>query len=171
MRFHQAFVYMRLYNLRLLLIYVLISGFILLLLLLILTIWLPVNDSDCSLRNFIIPKKQEFLVHASKVVVEPWLGQHHVYAIFTIPDVYRETPFFIVTVPGDRQYCSHPFGYDQNYDDVFAPAGTHLVRYYIRTRTGIKLIFQGLYSQLNNPEKWLLRLPKSKEQGTGNGEQ
>jgi hypothetical protein len=123
------------------------------------TIWGNVNDYDCSSADFILPKTKRFQVSATKVIVEPWLSKHHVYGIFKIPDKYKETPFFILTIPGNHQYCSRPFGYDENYDDVFAEPGTHLIRYYIRSRTGIKLIFQGLYFQLNNPNNWILSFP------------
>ncbi|MEA5618522.1 hypothetical protein VB711_11840 [Cronbergia sp. UHCC 0137] len=134
-------------------------GSILLLSLLIITIWWPVNDSNCSLVQLVKVKNKNFQVQATEVVVKPWLGEHHVYGIFMIPDVYKQTPFFVLSVPGNRQYCSTPFGYSENYDDVFAEPGTHLVRYYVKSRSAIQLILQGLYSRLNDKQNWTLTFP------------
>ncbi|AFZ57733.1 hypothetical protein H6G54_16945 [Anabaena cylindrica FACHB-243] len=138
-----------------------IYGSIFLLSCLIIVIWWPINDSPCSLVDMLKFKKANFQVQATQVVVKPWLGKHHIYAIFKVPDKYKESKF-LLTVPGNRQYCSKPFGHSQNYDDVFAEPGTHLIRHYIRTRTAVKMIFQGLYSELNNPQNWTLTFPKNK---------
>ncbi|MGM3306220.1 hypothetical protein ACSQ6I_09595 [Anabaena sp. WFMT] len=135
---------------------------ILLLSCLIIVIWWPVNDSTCSLVDVLKLKKTNFQVQATQVVVKPWQGKHHIYAIFKVPDEYKESKFFMLTVPSNRKYCSRPFGHSQNYDDVFAEPGTHLIRHYIRTRIAVKMIFQGLYSQLNNPQNWTLTFPKIK---------
>jgi hypothetical protein len=121
-----------------------------------------VNDSNCGLVTLIKLKNQNFQIKATQVVVKPWLGEHHVYGIFQVPDEYKESNFFMLTIPSDRKYCSRPFGYKQNFDDVFAEPGTHLIRRYIRSRIAVKMIFQGLYFQLNNPENWTLTFPKVK---------
>jgi len=136
-------------------------GAILLLSLLIITIWWPVTGFNCSVGNLLKLKTGSFQVKATQVIVKPWYGEHHVYGIFMIPDKYKETPFFMLSVPGNRKYCSRPFGYSQNYDNVVAEPGTHLIKHYIRTRTALKMIFQGLYFQLNNTENWTLTFPKS----------
>lgn len=137
-----------------------IYGLIFLFSLLIVIIWWPVNDSNCSLVNLLRLKKQNFPIQATQVVVKPWLGEHHVYGIFRVPDQYKETQFMMLTVPDNRKYCSRPFGYSQNYDDVFAEPGTHLIKHYIRSRIAVKMIFQGFYFQLNNPKNWTLIFPK-----------
>ncbi|MFM2061693.1 MAG: hypothetical protein RLZZ507_1363 [Cyanobacteriota bacterium] len=139
-----------------------IYGLIFLFSLLLIIIWWPVNDSNCSLVSLLRLKKQNFQVQATQVVVKPWLGEHHVYGIFQVPDEYKESRFFMLSVPGDRKYCSHPFGHKQNYDDVFAEPGTSLIKHHIRSRIAVKMIFQGLYFQLNNPQNWTLTFPKLK---------
>lgn len=128
--------------------------------LIMIIIWWPVNDSNCSPVTLLRLKKQNFQVQAKQVMVKPWLGEHHVYGIFQVPDEYKESQFFMLSIPGDRKYCSRPFGHRQNYDDFFAEPGTHLIRRYIRTRIAVKMIFQGLYFQLNNPQNWTLTFPK-----------
>ncbi|MEA5577935.1 hypothetical protein [Anabaena sp. UHCC 0451] len=140
----------------------LIYGLILLFSLFITIIWWPVNDSNCSLINLLKLKQQNFQVQATQVLVKPWLGEHHVYGIFQVPDEYKKSRFFVLSIPGDRQYCSRPFGYRENYDDVFAEPGKLLIKHYIRSRIAVKMIFQGLYFQLNNPQNWTLTFPKLK---------
>jgi hypothetical protein len=110
-----------------------------------------------ALRIFKTPK---FTVSATKVVVQPWLGEHHVYGIFMVPDQYKQTPFFILSVKDVANKCSRPFGNNQYYDGVFAEPGTHLIRNYIRTRTAIQSISKGLYFQLNDPKNWTLIFPE-----------
>lgn len=134
----------------------LIFVLVVLLSLIIITVWWPINSSRCYSAAFLSSKTQKIQVQASKVVVEPWRGEHHVYGIFMVPDEYKETPLFVFTVKGYGSKCSRPFGYSQNYDDIFAEPGTHLVRHYLRTRIALRLILKGLYFQLNDPQNWTL---------------
>ncbi|MBD2450155.1 hypothetical protein H6G76_23935 [Nostoc sp. FACHB-152] len=129
---------------------------------LIITLWWPVNGSQCNWKAFLASTTQKFSVQASQIVVQPWFGEHHVYGIFMVPDEYQQTPFFVLTVPGGDSYCSKPFGYSQNYNDVFAEPGTHLIRYYLRTRIALRLMLQGLYFQLNDKQNWTLTYPQAK---------
>ncbi|BBD60639.1 hypothetical protein NIES2109_34380 [Nostoc sp. HK-01] len=134
--------------------------FILLFSILIVILWWPVHDTQCNSEAFLKSNRQKLQIPASQVVVEPWRGEHHVYGIFMVPDEYKEAPFFVLTVMGGSSYCSKPFGYSQNYDDVFAEPETHLIRYYLRTRLALRLIFQGSYFQLNDKQNWFLTYPK-----------
>lgn len=128
----------------------------------LITLWWPSDDTQCNSEAFLASKTQKFQVPATKVVVQPWRGEHHVYGIFMVPDEYKKTPFFVLTVKGGESKCSKPFGYSQNYDDIFAEPNTHLIRNYFKTRIALRLILQGLYSQLNNPQNWTLTYPQGK---------
>ncbi|MCV3214003.1 hypothetical protein OGM63_10825 [Plectonema radiosum NIES-515] len=125
-----------------------------------LTLWMPLNDTDCNAELFLRSKTPKFQVHATKVVVKPWFGEHHVYGIFMVPDKYKEPPFFILTVKGLGSFCEKPFGNSQYYDDIFAEPGTHIIRDYIRTRLALRLILQGLYFQLHDKYNWSLTYPE-----------
>ncbi|MBD2196518.1 MULTISPECIES: hypothetical protein [Calothrix] len=124
------------------------------------TLLWPVNDSQCNSEAFLASNIQKFQVQATKVVVQPWLGEHNVYGIFMVPDKYKQAPFFVLTVKGFGHECSKPFGYGQKYDDISAHPGTHLVRDYIRTRTAMRLMLQGLYWQINDKQNWTLTYPE-----------
>ncbi len=124
------------------------------------TLWLPLNDSDCNSEPFMASKTQKFQVHATKVVVQPWRGEHQVYAIFMVPNKYERSPFFILTVKGLGSFCEKPFGNSQYVDDISAEPGTHLIKDYIRTRLALRLILQGWYFQLNDKSNWSLTFPQ-----------
>jgi hypothetical protein len=135
---------------------------ILLLSVIIITVWWPVNDSDCNSKALLASKTTKFQVHATKVIIQPWRGRHHVYGIFMIPDEYKQAEFFVVTVQGAGSYCSKQFGYQKNSNDILAEPGTYLVRKFIRTRTALRLIFQGLYFQIKDKKNWTLTFPELK---------
>lgn len=119
----------------------------------------PSHNSNCDATNFLESNAEKFQVSATKVVVKPWRGEHHIYGIFMVPDEYKETPFFVLTVKGAGRYCKKPFGNSQYYDGVKAKPGTHLIRDYIRTRLGLRLIFKGLFHQINDKQNWTLTFP------------
>ncbi|MDZ8189963.1 MAG: hypothetical protein RMX96_34650 [Nostoc sp. ChiSLP02] len=126
----------------------------------IITLWWPVNDSVCNFEDFLASNTTKFEVKASKVVVQPWLGKHKSYGIFMIPEEYKKAPFFVLTVKGAGSYCSKQYGYKKNFDGIFAQPGTYLVRKFIRTRTAVRLILQGLYFQINDKNNWTLTFPQ-----------
>ncbi|WP_246162805.1 hypothetical protein [Brasilonema sennae] len=138
--------------------------FILLLLLTSLTtlyLWFPVDDSNCNIKAVLRPRFGKYDVYATKVVVQPWLGEHQVYGIFMVPDKYKDAPFFVLTVKGAGSNCEKPFGTLQEVDGIFAEPGTHLIRDYIRTRTAFRLILQGMYNELKDPQSWKLTYPRN----------
>ncbi len=135
---------------------------ILLLSLSVITLWWPVNDSDCNFKTFLASKTTKFQVNATKVIVQPWRGRHNVYGIFTIPDEYKKAPFFVLTVKGAGSYCLKQFGHKQNFNGIVAEPGNYLVKKPIRTRTALRLILQGLYFQINDKKNWTLTFPEPK---------
>lgn len=120
---------------------------------------IPSHDVDCEAEPFMSSNSQKFQVPATKVVVQPWLGEHHVYAIFAVPNQYKQTPFFILTVKGAGDFCEKPFGNSQYIDGIAAQPNTHLIKDYIRTRLALKLILQGLYNQIQQKSNWTLTYP------------
>jgi hypothetical protein len=146
--------------------------FIFLLSLSIITLWWPVNDSVCNSEAFLASNTTKFQIQATKVVVKPWLGKHKSYGIFMIPDEYKQTPYFVLTVKGAGNYCSKQFGYRKKIDDIVAQPETYLLRKFIRTRTSVRLILQGLYFEINDKKNWTLTFPlisSDSEQGRIDG--
>jgi hypothetical protein len=122
-------------------------------------LFMPLHDIDCEAEPFMSSSSPKFQVQATKVVVQPWLGEHQVYAIFTVPNQYKQTPFFILTVKGAGDFCEKPFGNSQYINGISARPDTHLIKDYIRTRLALKLIFQGLYNQIKDKSSWTLTYP------------
>jgi hypothetical protein len=138
----------------------LIYGLVLLFSMGVITLWWPVNDGNCNGTAFLRSKTPKFQVQATKVVIQPWRGEHHVYGIFMVPNEYKQTPFFVLSIKDYIHECSQPFGYVQYLDGILAEPGTHLIRDYMRTRTAMRLIFQGLYFHLNDIQNWTLIFPQ-----------
>ncbi len=107
-------------------------------------------------------------IRATKVVVQPWLGQHQVYGIFMVPDRYRHNKNYAVTmtVRGfDHQFAvverSDKRLEDLNArlqyaDHVFAPPGHYLLRMYVPTRVALWFLVNGLFGDLRRPCDWTL---------------
>lgn len=122
-------------------------------------LWLPVNDADCDATDFLASNSGKYQLQATKVVVKPWLGEHHIYGIFMVPDEYRVTPFFVLNVKGAITNCEKPFGDLETIDGVIAKPGTHLIRDFIRTRVALRAIIRGKYNQINDQSNWSLIFP------------
>jgi hypothetical protein len=98
-------------------------------------------------------------IHAAKVVVQPWLGPHHVYGVFIVPNRFR----------GDKKYAvsltirglDHHFAVAENpnrrhADYVFAPPGHYVLRGYVPTRLALWSLATGLFDDLRHACNWTL---------------
>ncbi|MBA3921382.1 MAG: hypothetical protein H0X31_06660 [Nostocaceae cyanobacterium] len=136
---------------------------LLLLSLIIVTLWWPLHDSDCNAAPFLASTAAKYEVQATKVVVQPWRGEHHVYAIFIVPDQYKASPFFVLTIKNAVSACEYPFGNSQYIEGIAAQPGTHLIKDYIRTRLALRLILQGFYQDLRLRQNWSLIYPQDQQ--------
>jgi len=104
-------------------------------------------------------KAQE--IRATKVVVQPWLGKHHVYGVFMVPEQYKHKNKYMVrmTVHGFDGYFAVGEGSDKQYmDDALAAPGRSLLRGYLPTRVALWFMVNGLFGDLRHPCNWLLVL-------------
>lgn len=119
----------------------------------------PPLEDWCTGVGYLPANRPTKSVHAVKVVVEPLLGRHQVYAIFQL-DRKKSPPGkpVILTVASAGTYCeaAGSGGLFQQFDGVEASPGYYLSRHYIRTRTAIWLSFQGMFKQLKQPQSWTL---------------
>ena len=100
-----------------------------------------------------------YKAHPIQVVVEPWLGEHHVYALFVLPKKYRYTPSdyeMVVTVKGSNVSVNPTLANPKLYKPVDVPEGYYLVVSHFWTRETIWLILQGKYRELQYPCNWTL---------------
>lgn len=100
----------------------------------------------------------EHWFQATHVVVKPWLGQHHVYGIFAIPEQYKFDHLFTAKLviqgvhhellAGSPEYTDMP-------SSTWEP-GSYRKRVYLSTRATLKFIAFGRFSDLTMPCHWWL---------------
>jgi hypothetical protein len=94
-------------------------------------------------------------IHPDKVVVKPWKGEHHVYAIFNVPGGHKNTKYFRVSVPEYGILCGQlAYGGLKEVNGVSAKPGHYLMKGYIKTRTTLWLISKGKREDLKDPTNW-----------------
>jgi hypothetical protein len=96
--------------------------------------------------------------HPIKIVAEPWRGEHHVYAIFTVPLQYKknyersrmlvkgsDTPWYVTLTDGQK------YG-------VTTPEGHFLLIGFFRTRMALWYWISGKFGDLQQPCNWTLHI-------------
>ncbi|MBD2178278.1 hypothetical protein H6F42_15275 [Pseudanabaena sp. FACHB-1998] len=96
-----------------------------------------------------------------KITVQPWLGEHHVYALFAVPKKYGNAYYasysdVLVTVKGVTQPITATKANPSLYERVDVSEDSSLMVAYLWTRETIWQILQGKYGELTNPCNWTL---------------
>jgi len=133
-------------------------GICLLLPLLVVVVWNWINRPvvDCNS----VPSVDNRIIRAEKVVAQPWLGQHHVYGIFIIPEVYGDSKKYYATM--SIRGLSGPFAVGQGGERLFGskiviPPGYYPKKVYVPTRTALKALVIGGFRDLKNSCNWTLQ--------------
>jgi hypothetical protein len=101
-------------------------------------------------------------LHPQKVVVAPWKGRHHVYAMFVVPAGYQPDEFVTVTFADGQAYCAETKTLRPHIaDDLSVPPGHYVVQALLRTRTTIGLLSSGKKAELEQPQNWTLATQKN----------
>ncbi len=121
---------------------------------------------SCQQSEFISTStSNKFYIHPEKIVVEPWRGRHHVYAIFMIPSEHINDHFLKVTIEGMDSICGVMTYLGQNSTDgINAKPGYYLSKGWLQTRMALWLMFQGKYKQLKHSGNWILGYRKKQYQ-------
>ncbi|WP_197480174.1 MULTISPECIES: hypothetical protein [unclassified Anabaena] len=102
-------------------------------------------------------KEVRYYTTPEKIIIKPWLGQHHVYGVFMIPTGYRYDYLFKLSLPGENTRCGAVQPTSESLvPDVDVKPGYYLLKGYLNTRIALRLIFQGHLNQLKQPENWKL---------------
>jgi|CXWL01.1.fsa_nt_gi hypothetical protein len=109
---------------------------------------------DCATDRSSDPQK----IHAAKVVVEPWLGQHHVFGIFMVPLQYRGGRVYSgrITVQSFTAEFIPDQHQIQSVEDLVAEPGYYLVQGYLPTRVALWFIITGQFGELRSLCNWTL---------------
>ena len=101
---------------------------------------------------------KQYWFRATRTVVQPWRGPHHVYGIFTVPDRYWR----------DRLYTARLIiqGFTEDFpetspeggviDNGRAEPGHYIKRVYLPTRTALWFLLTGRFGDLKTPCHWWL---------------
>ena len=104
-----------------------------------------------------------YQIHPSKIIVQPWLGQHHVYGIFIVPLRYRSGRSYSGTISVGSfigEFIPDSQHQVQQIDDVVAEPGYYLVRGYLPTRVALWLLLSGQFGDLRTSCNWRLEFVK-----------
>jgi hypothetical protein len=101
-----------------------------------------------------------YKANPTKIIVQPWLGEHHVYALFSLPKRYGEafnaSSDVFVMVKGVSQPIPVTRANPSLYGFVDVNEDSFLMVAYLWTRETIWQILQGKYGELNNLCNWTL---------------
>jgi hypothetical protein len=115
------------------------------------------NRLTCQQSNVIRATGERQYTHPDKIVIEPWRGEHHVYAIFMIPGGYLNDKLFTVTIEGTGTFCGQlAFAGTTVAYGVAAKPGHYLMKALFLTRAAVWLIAQGKEDELKQPANWRL---------------
>jgi hypothetical protein len=127
------------------------------------------NRLTCQQSNVVRATGERHYTHPHKIVIEPWRGEHHVYAIFMIPGGYINDKLFTVTIEGAGTFCGElDFAGTTVADGVYAKPGYYLMKALFRTRAAVWLIAQGKEDELKQPHHWRLGYAKNIEKSRTN---
>ncbi|MBD2188156.1 hypothetical protein [Pseudanabaena mucicola] len=116
-------------------------------------------DVVCSNSLHTVNNTQIYKSHPRKIIIEPWLGQHHVYALFVVPKKYLiggEPYPAVVEVKGSTKLVSITGAKPSLYAGIDVPPDHTLVVSFFWTREVVWQILQGKYGELRQPCNWTL---------------
>jgi len=104
--------------------------------------------------------------HASKTVVQPWRGPHHVYGLFLVPSQSVEIKRYAVTISVEDAlyYCmwvEKPLRHASEVNcaersGVNCVESGGYLRQYVPTRVALWFLINGLMGDFQNPKNWAL---------------
>jgi len=124
-------------------------------------IFTDISSIPCIDTKEIAVDTKIYKTNPARVVVEPWLGEHNVYALFVLPNKYfksfseYET---LVTVRGSDEPLQVRVADLSLFKKVDIPEGHFVVIAYFWTRQSVWMMLQGKYSELQYPCSWTLYL-------------
>ena len=112
--------------------------------------------TDCRSEAPVAGK--EYGLRATRTVVQPWKGQHHVYGTFSVPDQYGRDRLYRakLVIQGFSQEFAEvsPEGGD-NYNGRAEP-GHYIKRVYLPTRAALWFLLTGRFGDLRTSCHWWL---------------
>lgn len=118
---------------------------------------LSANVGECRIDWFRKANPKTKQIYPRKVVVRPWNGEHQVYGLFLVPDVYQPGLPVLLEIKGEKTACYRPAFLSQKaVDGIEAPPGFLVLRQHLRTKYAVSLILRYGIDYLSQPENWVL---------------
>lgn len=119
---------------------------------------------ECQEWGFYRSKGQRYYTYPEKIVVQPWRGQHHVYAIFNVPNEYINDKQFTLNISDNDTFCGIlKYEGTGSIDNVSPKPGHYLMKGFINTRQALGIIIQGKGDELKQPSNWRMGYVKKDE--------
>jgi len=95
---------------------------------------------------------------ATQTAIEPWLGRHHVYGVFTIPEQYRFDHLYTAKlfIEGFPEAFEAGSPEDAEVSQASWEQGHYRKRVYLSTRTALRFLWQGRFGDLRTTCHWWL---------------
>lgn len=122
------------------------------------TIWPAEAPPREGCQSQALADRDDQVILASKVVVRPWYGPHHVFGIFEVPAQYRHKKHGeIVTLMGTLQKAEISDRPVEDHGDHFAAQpGRVAMHAHVRTRTALWFLLAGKLGDIENRCNWAL---------------
>jgi len=119
-------------------------------------LWTQAPASECPTQPSFTPRDR--ILNPSKVVIEPWRGQHHVYGLILLSKQFESEQITnsSLTIEGVPVAFSSEPAESTDYDHVMPKAGDSLMRMYVQTRTALWFLATGRFGGIRTPCQWVL---------------
>jgi hypothetical protein len=122
------------------------------------SIWEPPNYTSICHRDDKYPDPHRLKFYPIKVMVQPWRGEHHVYAIFAVPMQYQHIYYrSFMQVKGIDTKWNVTIAKPHLYG-VTAPEGHFLLVGFVYTRLALLHLITGRFGELKLPCNWHLSI-------------
>jgi hypothetical protein len=112
--------------------------------------------TECRSETQVAAKQYWF--RATQTMARPWLGPHHVYGIFTIPEQYKFDHLYTakLTIQGFPAEFQAGSPEDEDIFTVRDEPGHYIKRVYVSTRTALWFLLTGRFGDLRTSCHWWL---------------
>jgi hypothetical protein len=120
--------------------------------------WLANRQPTAACGSSALSDSSVHEIQPARVVVHPWLGRHHVYGIFVVPNQFRDRRYSAILAVHDFQApLIRNLKRDRPYvDPTLSRPGHYLERAYVPTRVALRFLVSGRFGDLRTPCEWQL---------------
>ena len=121
-------------------------------------LWLGTRQPTTSCAPSAPEDERVHQIEPARIVVRPWLGPHHVYGIFVVPNELRDQRYSVTLAVRDfNEPVIRNLKRDKPYlDPELSTPGHYLERAYVPTRAALRFFIRGRFGDLRTACQWQL---------------